>query len=60
VWRQDTSGVPFLLKLPGQATGIVYGQPFNTIVTRELITSILRGELTDPNALGDFIRRQAR
>jgi hypothetical protein len=59
VWRQDTSGVPFLLKLPGQTTGIVYGQPFNTIVTRELITSILRGELTDPNGLGDFIRRQA-
>jgi hypothetical protein len=49
--RQDTSGVPFLLKLPGQETGSIYREPFNTIVTRSLITAILDGQLTDPEAV---------
>jgi hypothetical protein len=53
--RQDTSGVPFLLKLPGQSSGSVYTKPFNTVLTRRLITAILSGRLKDPDALAGMI-----
>lgn len=57
--HQDTSGVPFLLKLPGQTSGVVYSKRFNTIVTRQLVTDILSGRLTDPSAVPGIIERQA-
>jgi hypothetical protein len=57
VSHQDTSGVPFILKLPGETSGVVYTKPFNTLITRQLITAILKGELTDPVALPGFIGR---
>jgi len=59
VSRQDTAGVPFLLKLPAQTSGVVYGKRFNTIVTRQVITDILKGELTDPGALAGFIEHHS-
>ena len=49
--RGDTAGVPFLLRLPGQAPGIVYSKSFGTVVTRRLITDILAGRLGNPAAL---------
>ena len=57
--HQDTSRVPFLLKLPEQTSRVVYSKPFNTIVTRQLITGILSGELTDPSVLPGLIERHA-
>ena len=57
--HQDTSGVPFLLKLPEQTSGVVYGNRFNTIVTHQLIVGILSGRLTDPGALPGFIEGHA-
>src|SRR6185437_1658136 len=39
--HDDTSGVPFLLKLPGQTTGAIYTKPLDTIITRRLLTEIL-------------------
>jgi hypothetical protein len=57
--RQDTMGVPFLLKLPGQTSGVVYSKPFNTVVTRELITGILKGQVTDPAAVVTLVERSA-
>jgi hypothetical protein len=57
--HQDTSAVPFLLKLPGQTSGVVYGKRFNTIVTRQLIMGILSCQLKDPSALPGFIERHA-
>jgi hypothetical protein len=53
--RQDTSGVPFLLKLPGQKAGSVYSQRFNTVLTRRVLTAILGGQLTDPAAVARMI-----
>jgi hypothetical protein len=44
-------GVPFLLKLPNQTSGLTYKQTFNTVVTRQLIIDILRGDITDPAAV---------
>jgi hypothetical protein len=40
--------IPFLLKLSGQATAMRYTQPFNSIITHDLILAILRRELVTP------------
>ncbi len=56
--HQDTSGVPFLVKLPRQTSGVVYNQRFNTVITRQIITEVLKGQLTDPNQLAEFIERK--
>ena len=53
--RNETSGVPFLLKLPGQKAEAPYTKPFDTVVSRGIITSILDGRLTDPNGIPDSI-----
>lgn len=55
--HQDTSRVPFILKLPAQTSGVEYGKTFNTIITRQIITGILSGQVTDPNALPGLIER---
>jgi hypothetical protein len=49
--------VPFLVKMPGQSKGIQFVEPFNTRITRELITAILRGEVTAEN-LESWIQRR--
>jgi len=53
--QQDVTGVPFLVKLPGRTSGLSYSRPFNTILTRRLITGILKGEVADAEAVGSFI-----
>ncbi len=58
--HQDTSGVPFLLKLPGQTVGSVYSKRFNTVSTRRLITGILNGQVTDSAAVAAFIEDAQR
>ena len=57
--HQDTSRVPFILKLPAQTSGVVYTERFDTLITRQLITAILKGELTDAVELPGFIGRTA-
>ena len=39
--------VPFLVKSPGANEPMTYSQPFNTILTHNLILAILRGEVTN-------------
>jgi hypothetical protein len=55
--HSDTAAVPFLLKLPGQASGAVYDKALPTIVTRRLIVEILSGRLADPAAIPAAIGR---
>ena len=43
--------VPFIVKLPGQREGSSYATPFNTVVTRALILSLMREEVRDPPGL---------
>jgi hypothetical protein len=57
VSHQETAGVPFLLRLPGQSTGVAYDKRFNTVVTRRLIIEILEGRLSDPARIADSIER---
>lgn len=54
---EDTSDVPFLLKLPGQPSGVSYGRRFNTVITRPIITDILEERLTSPSEIPDLIQR---
>ena len=44
--RVETSGVPFLLRLPSQKAEVPYEREFNTVVCRRLITAILSGRVT--------------
>ena len=37
--------VPFLLSFPGDSHGLRYTEPFNTILSRRLVTAILEGEI---------------
>ncbi len=46
--HQDTSGVPFLVNFPHQASSVVYTKPFNTLITSRLILDILRGRVQTP------------
>jgi hypothetical protein len=55
-----TIGVPFIVKLPHQTTPLVYSKPFNTVVTRAVITQILEGKLTQPAQLPAAIEQAAK
>lgn len=57
--RNDTSGIPFLLRLPGQTSGVFYSKPFNTIITRQVIMDILGERLTDLTMIPALIERSA-
>ena len=50
--------VPFLLKMPGQSTALAYRQPFNTILTSELLLAILRGEAPDADAAARWLEQR--
>ena len=52
--------VPFLLKLAGQNQRLTYDLPFNTILTGELIASLLEGNLASPQAAAAWLDGQAR
>jgi hypothetical protein len=49
--------VPFLVKFPSQQDAIVDTAPFNTIISRQLVVSILSGRITSPNQLSSEIGR---
>ncbi len=49
LWRYEGETdhrIPFMLKLAGQKKGVTYEKPFNTVLTRDLVLAILRGEIT--------------
>jgi hypothetical protein len=58
--HQDTSGSPFLLKLPQQTSPFVYDTAFDTVVTRRLIIGILNGRLTDLPDIAKEIDRDSK
>ena len=43
----DTSAVPFLVKLAGKRETLVYDRPFNTVITRRMISAILARRVAD-------------
>jgi hypothetical protein len=48
--RQHPS-IAYLLKLPGQRSGALYGAPFNAVLTQEMLLEILRGKLSSTDSV---------
>jgi hypothetical protein len=49
--------VPFLLKLAGHSEPATFSEPFNTLLTRDLLLAILRGEIATPPEAAAWIAR---
>ena len=49
--------IPYLLKLGSQKQMLSYGEPFNTVLTGELLLAVLRGEVTDPAGAASWLDR---
>ena len=47
--------VPFLLKLAGQRTTVTYDPVFNNVLTQDLVDGLLRGDLTSPDSVAQWI-----
>ena len=52
--------IPFILKLAGQKQGVEYQGAFNTVLTRDLLLLLLRGELKNPSEVVEWIERNSR
>jgi hypothetical protein len=49
--------VPFMLKLKGQRESLIYHPSFNTVLSKELILALLRGDLSAPMEVRDWLDR---
>ena len=49
--------IPFIVHFPGEESGLDYTPSFNTIVTHDLILSLLRSEVTDAAGLQSWLDR---
>jgi Sulfatase len=56
----DTSGVPFLVKLPEQSGSVTYEKPFDTVVTRTILTAILQEHVTNARQICAIIDEAER
>jgi hypothetical protein len=52
--------IPFILKLTGQKQGVEYKGTFNTVLTRDLLLLLLRGEVKNPSEAVEWIERNSR
>ncbi len=53
--REDTLGVPFLLKLPDQNSPMVYSKSFSTTAIRHVIGELLHGRIRNNAAIAQAI-----
>jgi hypothetical protein len=51
--------VPFFLKLAGQNDAVEIDKPFNTILTRKLLMELLRGNLSKPDEVVNWINQNS-
>lgn len=67
-WNRSSRGldgredhrVPFLLKLPGQDSGLVVEERIQTILTRDLLRAIVRRELVTPAGAAEWLSERGR
>ena len=52
--------VPFLIKTPGEARSVTFSPRLNTVVTRDLILAILRGEVRDQDSAMGWLDEHRR
>ena len=50
--------VPFLVSFPGGAQSVRYSRPFNTILSRRLVTAIMNGEIRSAGETARWIDRE--
>ena len=58
-WERHDHRIPFMLKLAGQKSSVEYDHAFNTILTRELLLKLLRGEMKTPSEVVEWIERNS-
>ena len=51
--------IPFILKLKEQKEAFTYDQPFNTILTRDLILDILKGNVSSPQQTVEWLNKNS-
>ncbi len=49
--------IPYILKLASQKEATAYTQPFDTVLTADLLMGVLRGEITDPASATSWLDR---
>jgi hypothetical protein len=52
--------VPFLLKMPGQKAGLTFSPAFNSIISANLVMSILHGKTTTPAEAAAWLQAHRR
>jgi len=50
--------VPFLVSFPGDSRGVKYASPFNTVLTRRLVTAILEGSIRNGRAAARWLEQE--
>ena len=51
----QASEVPFLLKMAGQRQGFAYSKPMQTVVTKDLLLAIMKGEIHQPGQVAEWL-----
>ena len=51
----QASEVPFLLKMAGQKQGLAYDAPMQTVVTKDLLLAIMKGEISQPEQVAAWL-----
>jgi len=52
--------VPFLLSLPGQTRGLEFREPFNTILTHDLLLALLHREVSSEDDAREWLAKMAQ
>jgi len=53
--KANDKRVPFIVKLPGTAEGVLYDRPIHALVVHALASALLRGEITTYEALASWL-----
>jgi phosphoglycerol transferase MdoB-like AlkP superfamily enzyme len=53
----QSSEVPFLLKMKGQQNGLEYAPVLQTVITKDLVMNILKGEISQPEQVMAWLNR---
>ena len=51
----QSESVPFILKLAGQAHGVVYARPFSSVVSSDLVLAMLCGDVSTPEDVASWL-----
>ncbi len=50
--------IPFLMKFAGHAEPVSFSEPFNTVLTHDLLLGVLRGEISTPAQAASWLDRR--